>query len=389
MKKIIMGACMLLLSIGAASAQTSKDTTKNAASNPDDTTQWKINLLKEPSSPGASLLGISPSAIQKPTDPSAFMVSLLNSTDNLSTIPSSYAVDFAPQWLFWGDKVTYKDFAKSDLWSSVKQTFDVSFAMRNIKDSTTNQVNTRLAAGFKVTLIRGSISDKTTAQLAAVHGYASAYNLIRTQYINKALKQAKASHLSRSERDTLIAKADKAAQADAKAATALDALQKGVKELDFTRTGFTLDLAGGLAYNFINQANGTLYNSGVWLTGGEQWKNGLNLLGIVRYLYDPQNTGTLLSTTNYYTLDYGARILYGPQGGKFSFGLEGIYRDVSGTTALKSSYRYALTTDYRIGTNQVISFNIGRDFDGTVTKGGNLLAAINFLVGFGNNRPTK
>ena len=225
--------------------------------------------------------------------------------------------------------------------------------------------------------------------MASIHTYQSNYLALRKRYINDAVKQAKASGMNPDQRNQLIAAADQKAQSDAKNLALQDSIRKVAQGLDFTREGFMMDLAGGFSYNFVSQTNGTLYNAGAWVTAGEQWASGIDLLGVVRYLYDPQNTGVALSTTNYHTIDAGARILYGPQTGKFSFGLEGIYRKVSGTTALNSSYRYALTTDYKVGTNQVLSFNIGRDFNGTINKGGNLIAALNFLIGFGSTRPVS
>jgi hypothetical protein len=99
--------------------------------------------------------------------------------------------------------------------------------------------------------------------------------------------------------------------------------------------------------------------------------------------------GATTAQIAYHSFDYGTRLLYDSPGDKFTFGGEFIYRNIANNPAIKSSWRYALSTDYQIGKNQLLSFNIGRDFDGTVNKGGNLLAALNFIVGFGNNRPVK
>jgi hypothetical protein len=286
--------------------------------------------------------------------------------------------------------VTHSDFLNNDnIWNNIKQTFDISLAMHNLKDNTTNVVNTKLGVGFKASIKRGNISKITTDAMASVHTYQSNYLALRKTYVNDAVKQAKASGMDANQRNLLIAAADQKAQTDARNLALQDSIKKVAQGLDFTREGFMLDVAEGLAYNFVSQANGTLYNSGAWITAGQQWADGIELLGIVRYLYNPENTGSILSSTNYHTIDAGARVLYDPQNNKFSFGLEGIYRNVSGTTAIKSSYRYALTADYRIGNNQALSFNIGRDFDGTVNKGGNLIAALNFLIGFGSTRPVS
>jgi hypothetical protein len=36
--------------------------------------------------------------------------------------------------------------------------------------------------------------------------------------------------------------------------------------------------------------------------------------------------------------------------------------------------------------NKRLTFTFGRDFDSTITKGGNLIAAFTLLAGFGNKR---
>jgi Tol biopolymer transport system component len=41
---------------------------------------------------------------------------------------------------------------------------------------------------------------------------------------------------------------------------------------------------------------------------------------------------------------------------------------------------------YDIGQNQQLTFSFGRNFDGTITKDGNLIAALNFVKGFGASR---
>jgi len=45
-----------------------------------------------------------------------------------------------------------------------------------------------------------------------------------------------------------------------------------------------------------------------------------------------------------------------------------------------------LNTSYDLGDNKIITFNLGRDFDGTVTKDGNLVAALNLVLGLGSVR---
>ena len=53
----------------------------------------------------------------------------------------------------------------------------------------------------------------------------------------------------------------------------------------------------------------------------------------------------------------------------------------------ENTNRYVFSANYKVGRNQNLSFTYGKNFDNTVSKGGNLIAALNFLIGFGSVRP--
>ena len=55
---------------------------------------------------------------------------------------------------------------------------------------------------------------------------------------------------------------------------------------------------------------------------------------------------------------------------------------------IKPSWRLTFNAEYSVGVNQKITFAFGRDFNGTITKSGNLIAAINFIRGFGSTKKT-
>ncbi|MFZ1694551.1 MAG: hypothetical protein WAT74_15245, partial [Flavobacteriales bacterium] len=52
-------------------------------------------------------------------------------------------------------------------------------------------------------------------------------------------------------------------------------------------------------------------------------------------------------------------------------------------------WRMVLNAQYAFMPNRLLTFSFGRDFDGAVTKDGNLIAALNLLVGLGNKRPVS
>lgn len=395
------------LSPGLCQAQR-VDTTKALRANAD--TSWVINTLVAPSSAGANLIGISPSVIQKPIDPSAFTASLLNATNNLTTIPNSYAVDFAPAWLFYGQHISYNQFKSNTAGNNIWQSLDVSFALKNVKDTVSDKMNTTLGLGLKFSILRGNISKKanslvdqsyallsqlTAAQTAKLLAYEKSHPEYlagikkATTITDTALKTQMIAKLDRT-RDSLF----KLASVEQK--DKLDSLKKMGEAISFARYGWKLDFAGGLSYYFPGQvySSGTLNNAGAWLTGGyEDEDSRVSVLEIARYLYNPKEAyadpNNILKNNNLSTFDFGVRILFGTKDTKFTFGGELIYRSIINNDAVPSSYRYSLNADYQVGKNQLISFTFGRDFDGTITKSGNLLAALNFVMGFGNTKSIK
>ena len=170
-------------------------------------------------------------------------------------------------------------------------------------------------------------------------------------------------------------------------------LKENAKEFTIERSGPFLDFAGGFSARFpTNELNYSLGDySGAWLTGGyDGGNNKLSILGILRYLYQPESifadpSGSI-PTKNISTFDMGSRVLYATKDDKFEFSFESVYRSVLSTSIIKPSWRLNFSAEYDLGFNQKLSFTFGRDFDGVVTKGGNLITAINFIAGFGNKK---
>jgi hypothetical protein len=64
--------------------------------------------------------------------------------------------------------------------------------------------------------------------------------------------------------------------------------------------------------------------------------------------------------------------------------LEGVYRSVLNQhSSVTPSWHIVLNASYNLGDNKLISLNFGRDFNGALESGGNLIAGINLILGFG------
>jgi hypothetical protein len=132
----------------------------------------KLDLLKAPSSPAANLLGFANSDIDKPTDISSFMLSLQSATSGFSKLPSNYAIDLSPHYLFSkkGSDVTTTGLQSKKFSDIFHQTFVLSFAVRN-PDSTDKDFNpksTYAGLGFKFSICRGEYDDNTQKALGTI-----------------------------------------------------------------------------------------------------------------------------------------------------------------------------------------------------------------------------
>ena len=151
-------------------------------------------------------------------------------------------------------------------------------------------------------------------------------------------------------------------------------------------------MAGGISAEFVdkNFSKSRVNNAGLWSTAGytdEKFGTGLML---VRYLYNPDKIYAKDNGVNdlgdISTLDAGFRYVLGKPQSRLNISLEAIYRSVLSNIDLDSSWRFVFNADYTIVKNQKLTFSFGRNFDGTTTKDGNLIAALTFIKGFGSSR---
>lgn len=392
----------------------------------------EFDLLKAPISPASNLLGFSQSDIDKPTDVSAFMTSLQTATNSFSQLPSNYAIDIAPYWLFkknsLGD-ISTKGLSNSYGQKVLKQTLVLSFAVKNT-DSVSNNFNpesTYAAMGFRFSIYRGNYDSTTVSQLRKIailqqekltlmkKNQTLVYDNLPQEIdsLKQARKNIFAGFDTKDESkdnlllgELLLKKATKLDSIigakieilldDNKDAEQFTKIDSRIKELagkfQLARVNFTWDIAGGISAEFRNKNfnNSKVYNTGVWTTFGYTWEKSGSLLGLVRYLYNPDKVFALDNQVNEIdnisTLDAGIRYIFGKSQSKFNCSIEAIYRSALSQDSINSSWRFIANADYAILKNQKLTFSFGRNYDGTTTKDGNLIAALGLVVGFGNNR---
>lgn len=406
-----------------------------------------LDILRAPSQPGFVLLGIEPETIETPQDPTDVLVSLRNATNNFSTLPRSYAIDIAPAWVF-RSKVSASSFLNQkgdkplpNMW----QTLRFSFATNTPNTAGADSNLTQMGIGFKTSIFRGNKMDvdwdSSRQQLDSMRAILKNRNFAVANYIASALNSDSELKLYS---DKLVAvtialakKQDSVRQNPALATDASFMLrqsqlegerttystylnmrnenvrQEAVKrfddslsvqmglfkklagELKFRRYGWKLDLAGGIVLNYPNQNfdYSLLTRYGAWLTGGYETKQAVNFLGVTRVMLNPnemyKDKNDSLRTADNLNFDAGAKIEWTPQGGlsRFRMAGEGIYRTTLNNSAIDGRLRYTINLSYAVDKNTLLNFSVGKNFNTPTQVGGNLIAALNLLVGLGGNRP--
>ncbi|WP_123902665.1 hypothetical protein [Chryseobacterium elymi] len=373
-----------------------------------------LDVLRAQASPGANLLGIANSDIEKPTDLKSIMVSLREGTSNFSSLPTSFAIDLAPFKL--GGK--YQDLrTDSNFFTTFKQTFVTSLAFKGIAEDEEKNIEekSRLGFGIKFSIKRGKYSDETIKELDKIHSVhqfieeqriirrETSETLIELDRTNKSLLQKQRlledtgkkdspeyKYLEKQIEEIRIKTENYLKIPDTKEEeeTKIQEITKIAQGIKLERYGYFLDMSMGTVLDFRNNKfnNTQITKVGAWLTGGYNWeKHPSTLIFMARYLYNPETplANPELKKENLHTLDMGSRLVFKLFDEKFLLSGECIYRSILNKSDFESSWKYLLNFEYELAKNQRLTFLFGRNFEGEYEKKGNLIIALNLLVGLG------
>jgi hypothetical protein len=379
-----------------------------------------LNILNAPSNTVFNLMGISPSSIDRPTDLNNFKISIQSASNSFTKFPTDYAIEFSPSSLLGGKRVSLKDFNSSKFRDVAYQSLSIAIGYNksNVENKETldSTSYSKLGFGLKFSIIRPRWVKKTEAIIDSFYRYDSVLNLSyrlisnakrntnEIKEIETELKTASPEKISSlmKKLDTLKNEINKTIN-ESKALDTLDlrknmdksyeTLRNYTKNMKFEREGGFLDFNTGIALDFPDNKfdNSLVSKAGAWFTGGyESGNKGISILGITRYLFQPDkifaDDSSKIKTANISTFDFGAKAAFNGLDGKFSFSTEIIYRSVLNANTIKPTYRLVFNIEYDLLANQKITFAFGKNFDGTINKSGNLIAALNFVRGFGSGK---
>lgn len=371
-----------------------------------------LDELRAQASPGANLLGIANSDIEKPTDLKSIMVSLREGTSNFSSLPTSFAIDLVPFKL----NGKYQDLrTDTNFLTTFKQTFVTSLAFKGIaEDEKLNiEEKSRLGFGIKFSIKRGKFNDETINALNEIH---KVHQFIEEQRIStdetnkeskrlddinrvllqklRLLEDAKQTDtpeykdLEKRIEEIRVQKEMYLKERDTKEEEAkIQEITKIAQDIKLERYGYFLDMSMGTVLDFRNNKfnNTQITKVGAWLTGGYNSEKKFTLICMARYLYNPETplANPELKKENLHTLDMGSRLVFKLLDERFLMSGECIYRSILNKSDFESSWKYVLNFEYEVAKNQRLTFSFGRNFEGEYEKKGNLIVALNLLVGLG------
>jgi hypothetical protein len=381
-----------------------------AAAQDSDTTTAILDVLKSPSSPAFNILGVSPSNVERPTDVNAFRLSVQNATSDFTRLPLEYSVEAAPAILVGIGNQTLSSYNSSKFkdvfWQSLSVSAALNHGNRFDEGSSDSVAYSKLGVGLKFSIIRPNWSDKTKALYQDLREKQRIFvNRYSIGEIDDEILMSLEAARKQNERNNSISDQRRKAVRDS-LKTEIDnrrkmlplfdsiaffAVKKAAEKFKIERVGPSLDFAAGTVVDFPDNSfdYSLLSRAGAWLTGGyEGGNNGFSGFAVIRYLYQPDkifaDDKNTIKTDNISTLDFGGRALWTCFEGKYTIGVEGVYRSVLNGGVIDPTWRFTFNTEYDYAPNRKITFSLGKNFDGTVTTGGNLIAALNLIAGFGS-----
>lgn len=119
--------------------------------------ELQIDELRVPSSPAFTMLGVSPTAVERPSTPRALGLSLLSATERSgSGIPNDLALEFAPYWWKSHPDLTFDNYYDKDkkFLDTIKQTLAISLGTTDLEDQA-GVSGSRAAIGLRFMLHQG------------------------------------------------------------------------------------------------------------------------------------------------------------------------------------------------------------------------------------------
>lgn len=336
----------------------------------------KITDLELPNAPAFTILDQTPTNISSPTTTQALTLSLINASTSANGLPTNYALEFTPYWIFAKQGRSMLDYIDSEEEMAFCKPYkNLSFSVATVKKDTIQN----LSIGIRTNLLTINRKDRKK-DLAALKIDLESFNYILDNKLNleKNPFQAGTEEFKEYQKAEL-----NGLTGDAKYQQITEDIYDKRDALSISKPVFTIDIA--TAYNHFFDSNeyksGKFGRYGVWstLTGNFKFnKNKNNYLSIYQYTRFLNNEMNFDIATNTYlkekNLDIGAKIDL--QFNDFTFGYEYIKR-----TNQQNNYRSVGNLKYKINNKVTLNGGFGKNFE----KTDNLVSFLGVSWGISSN----
>lgn len=377
----------------------------------------QLNTLKAPASPAANILGIAPSELPVFSDATKLAAHIKSSTENFTNLPKSYAFDIAP-FLIFNKTNDIKDFNgrkngkkvyKSEWYRDIVLSIGYMDSL-DVDLTKDKPQRSKIALAIRIPFFSKNLTENSESVLKTYSEHyeeeLGKYDLLNADEVDLLFLGKKV----KSKKDLLLIKSKKSNDLAKKFNIEYEDLikedykiYKKYQNKIILRDSLNLNLCAGMVWDKTERIQ---QKNGFWLTGAydinkkikniPKFENQFSIIGMFRYLYgiSPEYTD-LKGPTKGQFIDFGVKLNFintFPK--RFNIGLEAIFRNpklnnqnnlasVEIDTFNKSKIKYDINFEYEISKNFLLTFVFGKDFEGNISKKGNVFSLLNLVGGIG------
>jgi hypothetical protein len=283
MRRAVVAACLAIMC----------SVTQAAGQSPE------IDDLKAPSTSAATLLGTSPTSIERPDNPKAVIVSLVSQVAKNGGVPNDYAFALTPYWMRWNPQLTFDSYARPTIGQRLVRTFNFSLASSDWTSgagAAKLDLGSRIALGVSTVAFEGGMDDKVFTVKKELEGTLEELRKALAARVTapmivamRARRKAASDRVAAATTPELVEEAtrdfntaDQALKmltgAADRAVTTLQAKRRmlagQIRELDTQRYGPRLGIAAAWAWGVPDDSFDDANHDGhaVWVTPSYRWK---------------------------------------------------------------------------------------------------------------------
>lgn len=384
-------ALLLGLLISSASLVHAADDSKASAEPtvPDVIKKTPLNLdeLRVPISPAFTLLGVTPTEIERPSTARAFAVGLLSASERANgELPANLAIELAPYW--WTDKpkLTFDEYYRANPGQRMAQSFAISLASSELSTyrQDENAKGTALALGARTMILGGKKNPELQRAVDALVRQLDDLDACVPFIDPKAPAPPPDAKVVGQITVNGVTHRESTLDLSPACETALQSIKSRalrVSTFDRERVGLVLEAAGGAVMEVPKDdaSDKRTAKYGGWLTwsyrssGAEDLDtpSALTVVAVQRWLRDD------ISSED--AIDVGARLIYKSTDNQWTVSGEYLKRFADETGDSSSS---RITLEYALSERYTLTAALGRNFR-TGDKQSPLIAIAGLSIGWG------